>query len=152
MMTSRRAGRALTTVAGLGFLVIGATGCDYWPPALQAQIEQLRSENQTLSMEKAQLQNQLNELSKARQDLQTQVEDLSRMNREKTGMIASLQNQLDALRARAGKAMAPKAPAKSPAKKPAKQPVKKKATVKKAPVKKTPVKKTERGIRLTGLG
>jgi peptidoglycan hydrolase CwlO-like protein len=136
-------------LTGLGFLIMGTTGCDYWPPALQAQIEQLRSENQTLSMEKAQLQSQLNELSKARQDLQTQVDDLSRMNREKTGMIASLQNQLDALRAKAVKAMAPKAPAKvskapakAPAKRTTKQPVKKKA----------PVKKTEGGNRLTGLG
>lgn len=146
MTMRRQVGRALATVAGLGFLLMGTAGCDYWPPALQAQIEQLRSENQTLSMEKAQLQSQLNELSKARQDLQAQVDDLSRMNREKTGMIASLQNQLDALRAKAVKAMAPKArakaPTKAPAKPAAKHPVKKKA----------PVKKTGGGNRLTDLG
>jgi len=147
MLTSRQAGRTLTTVAGLGFLIMGTTGCDYWPPALQAQIEQLRSENQALSMEKAQLQSQLNELSKAKQDLQTQVDDLNRVNREKTGMIASLQNQLDALRAKTVKAMAHKAPGKAPVKPAAKQPVKKKA-----PAKKPPVKKTDRGNGLTGLG
>ena len=93
--------------------------------ALQAQLEQVRSEVQTVNMEKAQLQNQINDLSKAKQDLQTQVDDLSRMNREKTGMIASLQNQVETLRAKAVKVMAPKAPAKAAAK-PAAKPAKKK--------------------------
>jgi len=133
-MTRRHARRWLGTALGIG-LALGLTGCDYWPPALQAQIEQLRSETQTLTLEKTQLQSQVNDLSKARQDLQTQIDDLSRMNREKTGMITSLQNQLDQVRAKAVKAMAPKAPAKSaakPAAKPvAKQPLKKKAAAKK---------------------
>lgn len=131
-MTIRRAvperwGRGLIVVG----LLLSLAGCDYWPPALQAQIEQLRSENQALVMEKTQLQSQVNDLSKARQDLQTQIDDLSRMNREKTGMIASLQNQLDALRAKTVKAMAPKPATKSVAKTPVKQPVKKKTAVKK---------------------
>jgi chaperonin cofactor prefoldin len=49
-------------------------GCDYWPPALQTQIEQLRSELQTVTMEKAQLQTQLTSLSRAKDDLQMQVD------------------------------------------------------------------------------
>jgi outer membrane murein-binding lipoprotein Lpp len=117
---------------------VAVSGCDYWPPALQAQVEQLRSEVQTVNMEKAQLQNQINDLSKGKQDLQTQVDDLSRMNREKTAMISSLQNQVDTLRAKAVKAMAPKAPvkatakpaAKPAAKTPAKTPAKKKVPAK----------------------
>lgn len=108
---------------------VAVSGCDYWPPALQAQVEQLRSEVQTVNMEKAQLQNQINDLSKAKQDLQTQVDDLGRMNREKSGMISSLQNQVDTLRAKAVKTMAPKAPAKTTAKSAAK------------PAAKTPAKK-----------
>ena len=116
--------------------VIGVTlsGCDYWPPALQAQLEQVRSEVQTVNMEKAQLQNQINDLSKAKQDLQTQVDDLSRMNREKTGMISSLQNQVEVLRAKAVKAMAPKAPAKAVVK-PVSKPAAKALVKKKAPAK-----------------
>ncbi|NJL17540.1 MAG: hypothetical protein HC938_10400 [Nitrospira sp.] len=43
--------RGLYTVLGCG-LILGLVGCDYWPPALQAQIEQMRSETQTLTMEK----------------------------------------------------------------------------------------------------
>ncbi|MBI3357094.1 MAG: hypothetical protein HY038_10065 [Nitrospirae bacterium] len=137
MVMRRQAMGLLGTVLAFGVL-LGLTGCDYWPPALQAQIEQLRSETQTLTMEKTQLQAQVNDLSKAKQDMQAQIDDLSRMNREKTGMITSLQNQLDTMRARAMKTMAPKAPAKSTAKsiaKPAakagaKAPVKKKAAPK----------------------
>lgn len=113
---------------------VAVSGCDYWPPALQAQVEQLRSEVQTVNMEKAQLQNQINDLSKAKQDLQTQVDDLGRMNREKSSMISSLQNQVDTLRAKAVKTMAPKAPAKtttkSAAKPAAKTPAKKKVPAK----------------------
>ncbi len=127
-------------------LMMGLTGCDYWPPALQAQIEQLRSETQTLAMEKAQLQTQVAELSKARQDLQMQFEDLSRVNREKTGMITTLQNQVEQLRARTAKASAPKTMAKSsaktaPGKTPAKTTAKTATKPATKPVAKQPAKK-----------
>ena len=101
--------RVIGTVVGFGF-ALGLAGCDYWPPALQAEIEQLRSEAQTVSIEKAQLQAQVTDLSRTKQELQGQLDELSRINREKTGMITSLQNQLDAVRARALKAMTPKSP------------------------------------------
>lgn len=90
-------------------LILSLVGCDYWPPALQAQIEQMRSETQTLAMEKAQLQGQVLDLSRAKQEFQSQVEELSRMNREKTAMIMSLQKQLDAVRIKAVKPMSSKA-------------------------------------------
>jgi outer membrane murein-binding lipoprotein Lpp len=131
MMAYRQPRTFLNILLGAAF-VMGLTGCDYWPPALQAQIEQLRSEAQTLAIEKTQLQTQLSDLARSKQDLQSQIDDLSRMNREKTGMITSLQNQVDALRAKAIKAMAPKPAVRTvakPATKPAtKPPVKKKPT------------------------
>jgi peptidoglycan hydrolase CwlO-like protein len=105
------------TVFGCG-LILTLIGCDYWPPALQAQIEQIRSETQTLTMEKAQLQAQVSDLSKAKQEAQGQMDELNRMNREKTAMIMSLQKQLDVVRAktlksRSSKAAQRKTPAKS---------------------------------------
>ncbi|MGZ9145705.1 MAG: hypothetical protein ACXW4A_07695 [Nitrospira sp.] len=109
MAMTRHTMRALSTVVGFGF-ALGLVGCDYWPPALQAEIEQLRSEAQTLTIEKTQLQAQVTDLSQTKQELQGQFDDLSRISREKTGMITSLQNQLDATRARALKAMTPKPP------------------------------------------
>jgi outer membrane murein-binding lipoprotein Lpp len=104
-------------VAGIGLVL---AGCDYWPPALQTQIEQLRSEVQAATAERAQLQNQLGALTKVKDDLQAQVDDLSRANREKTSMINSLQNSLAAAQERLAKQAKP-APAKaSTAKAPAK--------------------------------
>jgi chromosome segregation ATPase len=122
--------RGVGVALGLGCL-LSVAGCDYWPPALQAQIEQLRSETETLNMEKTQLQSQVNDLSKARQDLQLHVDELSRVNREKTEIIASLQRRLDASHSKGSKTLAPsKAPTKSTAKPSTKSPVKTKAAVK----------------------
>lgn len=104
--------RFILTVVGFS-LTLSLVGCDYWPPALQAEIERLRAELQTSTMETTQLQAQVADLSKIKQELQGQLDELSRLNREKTGMITSLQNQLDASRARALKARAPKPPPKS---------------------------------------
>jgi len=131
LIVGRRQAMSLAGVAlGLGCLV-SMTGCDYWPPALQAQVEQLRSETQTLATEKAQLQVQINDLSNARRDLQSQLDEMSRVNREKTVMITSLQHQVDALRAKGAKAVvSAKASVKPAAKSTAKQPVKKKAAPK----------------------
>jgi outer membrane murein-binding lipoprotein Lpp len=125
-MTAYRSVRTSFGVVFGAALLMGLAGCDYWPPALQAQIEQLRSEAQTLAIEKTQLQTQMSDLARAKQDLQSQIDDLSRMNREKTGMITSLQNQVDMLRAKAVKAMAPKPAARVTAKAAPKSPVKKK--------------------------
>ena len=83
------------------------SGCDYWPPALQTQIEQLRSEVQTLTIEKAQLQTQMASLARAKDDLQMQVDDLVRTNRDKSTMIASLQSSVSALQERLVKASKP---------------------------------------------
>jgi outer membrane murein-binding lipoprotein Lpp len=126
----RQAMRLVGAALGFGFMV-SVTGCDYWPPALQAQVEQLRSETQTLAMEKAQLQVQVNELSQTKQDLLAQVDTMSRVNREKTEMITSLQHQVNALRTKGPKAGATsKATAKPATKSVAKQPVKKKTAPK----------------------
>lgn len=129
MAAKTRAARLGSVVLGLS-LAVGMAGCDYWPPALQAQIEQLRSETQTLTMEKAQLQGQVNELSRTKQDMQAQLDELSRANREKTAMIASLQNQVDALRAKAAKATPPKVATKAATKTAPKPAVKKPAPAK----------------------
>ncbi|MBS0152340.1 MAG: hypothetical protein JSR31_15510 [Nitrospira sp.] len=88
--------------------VVSLMGCDYWPPALQDEIEQLRAEIQTLTMEKVQLQAQVVDLTRVKQELQGQMDDLSRTNREKSIIISGLQSQLETLRIKAVKAMSPK--------------------------------------------
>jgi peptidoglycan hydrolase CwlO-like protein len=102
--------RNLVAVVAVTVVAMGLSGCDYWPPALQTQIEQLRSEVQMVTMEKAQLQNQLASITKAKDDLQAQVDDLSRASRDKSVMITSLQNSLTALQGRQAKAAKTAAP------------------------------------------
>lgn len=111
--------------AVMGFSMLGLSsmlllsGCDFWPPALQAQIEQLHSEAQQAAADKALLQNQLNAANKAKEELQIRVEDLTRVNKEKSAMIANLEHTMAAAKERAVKA------AKTPVVKPAaKKPVK----------------------------
>lgn len=128
--------RAVQMGRAAGLVIVVAvmlSGCDYWPPALQTQIEQLRSELQAVTMEKAQLQNQMASLTKAKDDLQIQVEDLSRVNRDKSTMIASLQSSVTALQERLAKSSKPAA-AKATGTKTATKPAVK--TTQKAPAKK----------------
>ena len=126
--------RNCVALAGVALFSVGLSGCDYWPPALQTQIEQLRSELQTVTMEKAQLQSQMASFSKVKEDLQTQINDLSKANRDKSTMIASLQNSLTAAQerlAKSAKVSAPKTAAVKPATKVSpKAPAKKKAPAK----------------------
>jgi peptidoglycan hydrolase CwlO-like protein len=131
LMTQILMVRNLVAVAAIMFFSVGLSGCDYWPPALQTQIEQLRSELQSATAEKTQLQNQLASILKVKDDLQAQVDDLSRANRDKSSMITGLQNSLAAAQARMAKSVkvaTPKAGAVKPSAKVArKAPAKKKA-------------------------
>lgn len=124
----RRGWAGFCVAAGIGLVV---AGCDYWPPALQTQIEQLRSELQAARAERTQLQDQLAALTKVKDDLQVQVDDLSRINRDKTSMINSLQSSLAAAQerlAKQAKSAPTKTPTKSSSKVAAKTPTKKKTT------------------------
>jgi peptidoglycan hydrolase CwlO-like protein len=126
--------RNLVAVAAITIVSMGLSGCDYWPPALQTEIEQLRSELQSATAEKTQLQNQFASFTKVKEDLQAQVDSLSRANRDKSTMITSLQNSLAAAQqrlAKSAKVATPKAGAVKPSAK-----VRQKATAKKkAPAK-----------------
>ena len=99
LIRSRRAVMGLSTL-GVGAMLL-LSGCDFWPPALQAQIEQLHSEAQQAAADKALLQNQLNAANKAKEELQIRVEDLTRVNKEKSAMIANLEHTIAAARERA---------------------------------------------------
>jgi chromosome segregation ATPase len=140
----RQQGRAIGLVIAMAAML---AGCDYWPPALQTQIEQLRSELQTVTMEKAQLQTQLASLGKAKDDLQMQVDELTRTGRDKSSMIASLQSSVTGLQERLAKASKPSsakmAATKPSTAKPAAKPAVK--TAQKAPAKKKTLAKSSAG-------
>lgn len=136
-MAIRRAVQRASAAGLVIALAVMLSGCDYWPPALQTQIEQLRSDLQAATMEKAQLQNQMSALVKVKDDLQIQVEELSRANRDKSTLIASLQSSVTALQERVAKTSKPAGPkvtatktAAKPALKPTKAVAKKKPATK----------------------
>jgi outer membrane murein-binding lipoprotein Lpp len=106
-------------------------GCDYWPPALQAQIEQLRGEVQLAVADRTRLENQVKETVKSRDELQMRLDEMSRINHELTGRVATLEQNVLAEREKVAKLSKPlpRASAKA-AKKTAKpQPKKKPGTV-----------------------
>jgi uncharacterized membrane protein affecting hemolysin expression len=133
VMQARR-GRLLCGIAALMMMSMAVSGCDYWPPALQAQIEQLQQEAQVAAAERTKMVAQLNESNAAKQELQARVDDLTRSNRELTGKISAVEQALTAERektSRLAKAVSKPVSAKSVAKPAAKKTAKKKPAPKK---------------------
>lgn len=124
-------------MSGVGVVVlcaVGLMGCDYWPPALQAQIEQLQAEAQTAAADRAKLLNQLNETTKIKEELQARVEEVSRSNRELMAKVSALEQTLTAEREKLARVA--KATQKSTAKTTVKPAVKKSDRKKPTTVKK----------------
>lgn len=112
-------------------IAVGLSGCDYWPPALQAQIEQLRMDVQSVQAEKAQIQSQLTAATRAKEELEARVEEVNRVSRERATAIVGLERSLAAEREKVAKLTrggSSKSAAKAPAKSPTKPPTKKKTT------------------------
>ena len=123
-MRGTRLGMVLGSVIAAGAMGAGLSGCDYWPPALQAQIEQLRAEAQGFAAERARLESQVAQTAKMRDELQARVTELMTQNQEMTTKLAALEQSLAAEREKAAKMGKPAAKgAKKPA---AKKPVAKK--------------------------
>lgn len=112
---------------GVILFALTVSGCDYWPPALQAQIEQLRVDLQTATTERAKLESQLSETTKLRDELQARIEELTRSNRDLTTRAAGLEAQVHALQDKLAKA-AVKKPAPAKGAKTAAKPAAKKKT------------------------
>jgi uncharacterized coiled-coil DUF342 family protein len=124
--------KRLGPVILMGAALIGLNGCDYWPPALQAQIEQLRAEAQSAAAERAKLESQLMETAKLKDELQARVNELTQLNQELAGRNAALEKNLAEERTKGPKVSA-KASTKAAAKataKPATKPMSKKAPAK----------------------
>lgn len=110
-MRAMRLGKMLGLVILSGVAMVGLNGCDYWPPALQAQIEQLRAEAQATAAERAKLESQFMEIAKLKDGLQARVDELTRLNRELAGRVAGLEQSLTEAKSKGAKVA--KGPAKS---------------------------------------
>lgn len=93
-------------------VAMSLSGCDYWPPALLAQLEQLRSTVQDLSDERAQLEAQLREATVLRDELQGRLNEAARENETLKQRLARLERDLERSQsrvARRAKAREPRA-------------------------------------------
>lgn len=81
-----------------GVMMLGLSGCEYWPPALLAQLEQLRNHVQDLSDERAELETQLREATMLREELTGHIDKLSRENQELRRTAALLKRNVTAQR------------------------------------------------------
>ncbi|OLB98532.1 MAG: hypothetical protein AUH35_04125 [Nitrospirae bacterium 13_1_40CM_62_7] len=97
-------------------LGVGLSGCDYWPPALQAQIEQMRAEVQGFAAERAKFESQLAQTSRMRDELQARVTELTNQNQDLTGKLTALEQSLAAEREKAAKTGKPAAKGSAKAK------------------------------------
>lgn len=134
-MRPTRVSTVVASVMWTGVVMVGLSGCDYWPPALQTQIEQLRADAQKAQQERANMEAQLNEATTAKNALQGNVDELMRVNKDLMAKVAHLEQSLGAERDKLAKLSKP-APAKAGAKKSAKASGKKKPA--KAPSPKRP--------------
>jgi peptidoglycan hydrolase-like protein with peptidoglycan-binding domain/chorismate mutase len=76
-----------------GFLLlglIGLSGCDYWPPALQTQIEALRADLEDALDERQRLAVELAETKATYASLEREVEDKARQNAELERRLSTL--------------------------------------------------------------
>ena len=131
-MSQLRSNRMLGMTVLMVAAMIGLSGCDYWPPALQAQIEQLKGDLQIATAERAKLETQLKELGQMRDQLQARTDELTRLNRDLAARVQTLETSLKTEQDKSAKLTkgVKTAPAKASAKTPAKSTAKKKPATK----------------------
>ena len=93
-MINRPMGKGVRALLSIVLLSIGLSSCDYWPPALQAQLEQMQIEVQIATAERAKLQGQLTDIQRMKDELQIRVDELARSNSEFSKLVSTLEQAL----------------------------------------------------------
>jgi septal ring factor EnvC (AmiA/AmiB activator) len=99
---TRTARHSVRSVVLVGLLA-GASGCDWWPPALQERIGQQEQQLKVLQAEKARLQAQVTEMSKKLEDVKTQTAQMEQANNALTTQVQQLTASLAQAEAKAAK-------------------------------------------------
>ena len=98
------------TMAVIGILV-GLSGCDWWPPALQERIGAQEAKIKGIEAEKAAMQTKVAELMKATKEFEVQVAQVTQANVRLRAQVDQLAEALQATEAKMKKGK-PAAPAK----------------------------------------
>ncbi len=80
----------LNRIGILVALILSLSGCDYWPPALHHEMEELRSHLNDVLDERQQLNNDIAELRSLQASLQREVEEKEHENEELRSHLAQL--------------------------------------------------------------
>ncbi len=131
-------------------MALGLTGCDYWPPALLAQLEQLRNHVQDISDERSRLETQLRESVLGKDDLQVKLQKLSDENQTLRDRIAHLEKKVasrKSTRAVASKSVSSKRIARTPSRARAARVL----AVQRPPMTGKDVKAVQRGLKRIGV-
>lgn len=102
-MTIMQVGRGAGLAGLIVMMTLGMSGCDYWPPALQAQIEQLKADAQAAAAEKTKADSHVAALTTEKAALVNKVEELSRLLKTRADQVASLEQSLAAEREKVAK-------------------------------------------------
>jgi murein L,D-transpeptidase YcbB/YkuD len=89
-MAVKNLARRLTRIAVLSAGCFSLIGCDYWPPALQAEIEMLRADLNDALDDRQRIDQELQDIRSQQSALQREVEEKIRMNEELQHRIAKL--------------------------------------------------------------
>jgi peptidoglycan hydrolase CwlO-like protein len=82
-------------------LLAGASGCDWWPPALQERIGKQEAQIKVLQAEKAGMQAQATEMSKTLEDLKSQAAQMEQANNALKTQVQQLKESLAQAEAKA---------------------------------------------------
>lgn len=102
-MITMQVGRGVGLAGLIVMMTLGMSGCDYWPPALQAQVEQLKADAQAVAAEKTKADSQVAALTTEKIALVNKVEELSRLLKTRADQVASLEQSLAAEREKVAK-------------------------------------------------
>jgi septal ring factor EnvC (AmiA/AmiB activator) len=110
-MTTMQVGRGVGLAGLIIMMALGLSGCDYWPPALQAQIEQLKADVQASAAEKSKAEAHVATLTTEKAALVNKVEELTKLLKTRADQVASLEQSLAAEKEKVIKLSAKPAPA-----------------------------------------
>ncbi|WP_455244957.1 peptidoglycan-binding protein [Petrachloros mirabilis] len=89
-MTEKRHSSIWPLATLLTIPLLGLGGCDYWPPALQTEIDTLRTELNDVLDERQRLEFENEELKSTREGIQRDIEEKARENAALKAKIAAL--------------------------------------------------------------
>ena len=103
-MTRTRQAVGVVVLVGL---LVGTTGCDWWPPTLQERIGQQEAQLKILEAERARLEAKVAELSKALDEIRAQASKMELDDAALKMQVEQLKLTLADAEARAAQAVAP---------------------------------------------